>query len=248
MSTDVTTLVLTNSTVISNTSTGNSGGGINSYSGTLTLTNSTVSGNSALRYGGGILNFGGGTLTLSNSTVSGNSADIAGGGILNDVGTADMVNTIIAGNSAPTSADCSGFLTSIGHNLIGNNSGCGFTVITGDLVNIDSKLGPLQDNGGPTFTHALLPGSPAIDHVPPENCLVTTDQRGVARPQGVACDIGAFEVIEGDANGDGVVDGADLRVVAAALGASDGADLSGDGLVDIFDLVQVGINFGRGGP
>ena len=242
------TLVLTNSTVISNTSTGNSGGGINSYSGTLTLTNSTVSGNSALRYGGGILNFGGGTLTLSNSTVSGNSADIAGGGILNDVGTADMVNTIIAGNSAPTSADCSGFLTSIGHNLIGNNSGCGFTVITGDLVNIDSKLGPLQDNGGPTFTHALLPGSPAIDHVPPENCLVTTDQRGVARPQGVACDIGAFEVIEGDANGDGVVDGADLRVVAAALGASDGADLSGDGLVDIFDLVQVGINFGRGGP
>ena len=64
----------------------------------------------------------------------------------------------------------------------------------------------------------------------------------------MACDIGAFEVIEGDANGDGVVDGADLRVVAAALGASDGADLSGDGLVDIFDLVQVGINFGRGGP
>ena len=59
---------------------------------------------------------------------------------------------------------------------------------------LDPLLGPLQDNGGPTFTHALLPGSPAIDHIPAENCEVTTDQRGVARPQGAACDIGAYEL------------------------------------------------------
>jgi hypothetical protein len=68
------------------------------------------------------------------------------------------------------------------------------------LVNVDPKLGPLQDNGGPTFTRALLPGGPAIDAVRIEKCTdsnanaITTDQRGVARPQGVACDIGAYEV------------------------------------------------------
>ena len=66
---------------------------------------------------------------------------------------------------------------------------------TGDLVGLYPLLSPLQDNGGTTFTHALLPRSPAIDHIPPENCEVTTDQRGVARPQGAACDIGAYEFV-----------------------------------------------------
>ena len=77
---------------------------------------------------------------------------------------------------------------------------CGFTG-TGDIVDTDPLLGPLQDNGGPTFTHALLPGSPAIDAVPVAECTdpdgnpLTMDQRGSHRPSGVGCDKGAFELV-----------------------------------------------------
>ena len=187
------TLILTISTVSSNASTGNSGGGINSSSGTLTVTNSTISGNTARRYGGGILTWGGGNLTLTNSTISNNTADIGGGGILNDVGTAgtaDLTNTIIAGNAAPTGPDCWGPPTSLGNNLDSDGT-CNLTA-TGDLRNIDPMLGPLQNNGGPTLTHALLAGSPAID-TGDDTAAPHTDQRGVLRPQGLASDIGAYE-------------------------------------------------------
>jgi hypothetical protein len=88
--------------------------------------------------------------------------------------------------------NCSGSVDSLGYNLTDDTS-CGFTA-TGDLVVADAMLGPLQDNGGPTETHDLLPGSLAIDaggSCPPP----TTDQRGVVRPQGVACDIGAVEFV-----------------------------------------------------
>ena len=88
--------------------------------------------------------------------------------------------------------DCRGTLTSLGHNLIGDDTGCGFAPVTGDLVNSVPLLGLLRDNGGPTFTHALLPGSPAIDAGDDARCP-STDQRGVPRPQGAACDIGAYE-------------------------------------------------------
>ena len=79
---------------------------------------------------------------------------------------------------------------------------------------------------------------------------MTTDQRGVPRPQGGGCDIGAFEFrLPGDANGDGMVNAADLTAVAAALGGKGGpADLNLDGVVDILDLAFVAINLGRGGP
>ena len=202
------TVTMTSSTVSNNTAVFG-GGGINNY-GRMTLTNTTVSGNRAagnrfVSLGGGISNEASrlsrpdgsttlftGVLTLINSTVSGNIAEIWGGGISNQT-TADLVNTIIAGNSAPRSPDCSGPYTSQGHNLIGTNDGCSFAIATGDLLNVDPHLGPLQDNGGPTFTHALLSGSPAID-AGDNSAAPTADQRGVCRPQGTASDIGSYEL------------------------------------------------------
>ena len=171
-----------------------SGGGIYNIS-TLTLTNSTVSGNSAGFRGGGIRNQS--PLTMINSTISNNTGG-DGGGIYNDGNSVKSSNTIIAGNFSSNGPDYSGQATSLGYNLVGNTSGnTGFNDPT-DLLNQNPLLGPLQDNGGPTFTHALLPGSPAIDA---GNSTLTTDQRGFARPFDSAfysnaangSDIGAFE-------------------------------------------------------
>jgi hypothetical protein len=93
-------------------------------------------------------------------------------------------------------------LTSQGHNLVGNKTGCTVTATTGDLFGtgaspINPQLGPLANNGGTTQTHALLSGSPAINAGDSAGCPAT-DQRGIARPQGVACDIGAHEVLAVD--------------------------------------------------
>ena len=117
--------------------------------------------------------------------ISGNSAT-NGGGIRN-TGTANVVNTIIDNN---TGGDCSGAVTSLGHNLDSDNT-CGLAG-AGDISNTNPFLGPLQDNGGHTFTHALLAGSPAIDSGD-DTAAPATDQRGVARPLGAASDIGAYE-------------------------------------------------------
>lgn len=186
------TLTLANSTVSGNTASVDGGGILNSF-GILTLTNSTVSGNTATSSNGGGINNFRGTLTLTNSTISSNTAPFFGGGIVNNLDTVDLVNTIIANNSGVNCSLVSGSITSLGNNLDSDGT-CGLTEPT-DLPNTDPMLGPLQDNGGPTETHALLPASPAIDHIPPENCVVTTDQRGVPRPQGAACDIGAYEFV-----------------------------------------------------
>ena len=197
------TLTLTDSTISGN-SAGSGAGGIYN-GGALTLTNSTVSGNSADSRGGGISNEHGGTLTLNNSTISGNTADSSGGGIMNFDGTINVKNTIIAGNIASNAGpDCSATLTSQGHNLVQNTSGCTVTGdLTGNITSQDPFLGLLADNGGPTLTHALLPGSPAIDSGddsvlgPPLN--LATDQRGhgYTRRYGTHVDIGAFEVQPG---------------------------------------------------
>ena len=190
------TLTLTNTTVSDNIASdpfgGNGGGILNQFGATLTLTNSTVSGNTAISQsgvsqGGGI--FSNGTLTIINSTFSGNTASNGGG--IASFGTAQLVNTIIA--NSLSGGDCAvNFLTSLGHNVDTDNT-CKLTD-PNDLPDVDPLLGPLADNGGLTQTHALLAGSPAIDAVPVADCTVTTDQRGVARPQGAACDIGAFEL------------------------------------------------------
>jgi len=193
------TLTVTNCTLSGN-SAAEQGGGISS-GGTLTVTNCTLSGNlvagSFALGGGGIENDGTGTLTVTNCTLSGNSATgsfALGGGILSQGGTATLANTIIAGNTAPTGPDVYGPVTSLGYNIIGNKSG-GSGFVATDLLNVNPLVGPLQNNGGPTQTMALLPGSPAVDAG--SNSLIpsgiTTDQRGDPRDvNGV--DIGAFEV------------------------------------------------------
>jgi hypothetical protein len=175
------------------------GGGIfNDASTSQTVTNSTLSANSAAE-GGGIFNYFG-ALTVASCTLSGNSATSEAGGIYNHDGASvtTAVNTIFAGNAASSGPDLSGSLVSQGHNLIGDGTGgSGYdpTDLVGTSDNpIDPKLGPLQDNGGPTFTMALLPDSPAIDAGDPTGAP-EWDQRGPGYPRVVngKIDIGAYE-------------------------------------------------------
>src|SRR5207245_9530682 len=129
------------------------------------LTNSTVSGNTSGNQGGGIVNAG--MLTLTNSTVTANTSGPTGGAIYNFGGaTANIKNTIVANNTVNSGAgpDLGGTFNSQDYNLIGNTSGSRFTGATmHNITGLDPQLGPLASNGGPTMTHALLPGSPAID-------------------------------------------------------------------------------------
>jgi hypothetical protein len=188
------TVTISSSTVSGNSAGGYYGGGGGIYNddyGTLTLNNATVSGNSAIYAGGGIYNDEDGTLTLNNATVSGNSVYNGDGGGIVNYGALHARNTIIAGNIRPFGrpSDLNGSLSSSGHNLIGNTQGgSGFDPT--DLLNVDPLLGPLQDNGGPTKTHALLAGSPALNAGDPSQ-LGVADQRGVVRTGGV--NIGAYQ-------------------------------------------------------
>jgi len=188
-------LTVLNSTISGNTATGNPGGGILN-AGDAIVTNSTISGNSTSSSGGGIGN-GSYSLTVKDNTFSGNSAT-SGGAIFNWTGgTTQVGDTVLnAGASGGTLFDNSGTITSLGYNLASDNGG-GFLTATGDQINTDPMLGPLQGNGGPTFTHGLLPGSPAIDagdpsFTPPPDF----DQRGLGFPRVVngRIDIGSFEV------------------------------------------------------
>ena len=193
------TLYLFNSTVSDNQS--SSGAGIFNAEGTVVITNSTISGNSARGTGGGINKLGG-TIHINNATISNNSDnketdDPIAGGIHNEAGgTVNLKNSIVAQNNNGGS-DCNGTITSSGYNLMGDISGCTFTPSDGDMINVDAQLGPLQDNGGLTFTHALKIGSPAINRGNPPSCEdhqgspLDSDQRFYPRVQ--RCDIGAFE-------------------------------------------------------
>jgi hypothetical protein len=191
---------ISSSTISGNTASGN-GGGI--YNDTiLTLFNSTVSGNTTGQHGGGVYNQSG-KLTLDNVTIAANQVDAAvgnGGGIAIKSGQFEAKNTLIGDNTdAKGDNDCFNWgqpVDSQGYNLVENpHTNCVFTS-TGDRTGVDPKLGALSDNGGPTMTHELLSGSPAIDAGTCSTIagsLVLVDQRGVARPSGAQCDIGAFE-------------------------------------------------------
>jgi hypothetical protein len=204
---------ITNSTISANVATmdpAGGGGGIYSEN-NLTITNSTVSGNAA-SLGGGIKNvqahyfFLPGGANITNCTIASNSAS-QGGGIHSASPITASKNSIIARNSSANGPDVKGDLASNGFNLIGDNSGATIsTAQASDQIGtsaspIDPLLGPLQNNGGPTFTHALLLGSPAIDKG--ESSGSTSDQRGFGRrkdvaalanaPGGDGADIGAFE-------------------------------------------------------
>jgi len=174
---------------------GGEGGGIYSEGGVVSLVNSTVSGNTAQDWGGGV--FATGTLYVTSSTVSGNTAPWAGGIVGRDV---LLANSVVDGDCTPRWSDESATsFTSFGYNIESPGDTCGFDQAS-DQVNVgadDLKLGPLQDNSGPTETHALGAGSVAIDQIPAEDCEVETDQRGLPRPAGTTdpkrCDVGAFE-------------------------------------------------------
>ncbi len=203
------TLNMNRCTVSGNTtqSSGSGGSGIYNFDGgAVNLTNCTISGNTITNaligwsQGAGIENYSGGQVTLENCTLADNHINSAvgpaqGGGFYNGSGsTMVFQNTIVAGNTANgggNNGSNGGTVTSNGYNIDSLNE-CGFTG-TGDLVNTNPNLGPLQDNGGPTLTMALPAGSPAID-TGTSVSGVTTDQCGVARPQGSGCDRGAYEL------------------------------------------------------
>jgi hypothetical protein len=199
---------------------GGTGGGIYNE-GTLTVANSTISSNKAFD-GGAIQNLNlssdtPSTITIRNSTILSNTALAVGGGLhVSPVGvpgaTINLQNSIIARNTDDAgSPDCFGSYTSKGYNLVGNSEGCTINQAQGDRIGtsstpIDPKLSPLQNNGGLTWVHLPLHGSPAIDAIPlgQENCLPPSyDQHNGARPLdgdgslAHDCDIGAIEVETG---------------------------------------------------
>jgi predicted outer membrane repeat protein len=170
--------------ILSNTSS-NSGGGIFN-AGALSLANITISGNvSTSGSGGGI--YSARTSVLTYTTVASNTAASGGGGIHWANGTALLNNTIVANNGT---ANCSGALTSNGHNLDSDDT-CSLTSTT-DITSTNPLLGPLTYDRG-TWVHPLLDGSPAINAGDCVPAVTTVDQRGVTRPEGGACDIGAYE-------------------------------------------------------
>lgn len=236
-------MTISNSAITGNTAVVG-GGFTNGINATMVVvTNTTISGNTA-DTGGGFLNIG--AMTLASSTVAGNVAEVGGG--LTNGGELTMENTIVADNSDENCFGNGEFISN-GHNLDDDDS-CGLDAAS-DLTNVDPHLGPLADNGGATSTHALLPGSPAIDNAgecPPPD----TDQRLVIRPQGAACDIGAFELeggepkATGDVNDDRRVDSVDALLilqfdagVLGTLSSPGNADANGDGRVNSIDAALV---------
>jgi len=183
------------------------------------------------------------TLTITNCTFCENTAQ-HGGGMRTSGSSLTMRNTILAANGPD---DCDGPVSSAGYNLEGGTS-CGCTEAT-DQQDTDPMLGPLADNGGPTLTHALLPGSPALDVIPWPGAPAT-DQRGFLRPYPVGglADIGAVEMqtaySRGDVNGDGSIDLLDVvlcQQIASGLvrGTAEqrwAADMDRDGDVDADDV------------
>ena len=192
------TLTITNSTIAGNDAPSLVGGVLNS-GGTLVMTNSLIIGNDGPV--GGVIVESGGTATILNCTITKNgglSSVVGGLGIY--ISTVNLKNTIVArnGNPPPPFAnfgiiadDVGGIVNSQGNNLIGNSTG-GSGFIVSDLLNVNPQFGGFANNGGGTYTVSLLPTSPAIN-AGNNTGAPATDQRGVARPNGAAVDIGSYE-------------------------------------------------------
>jgi Dockerin type I domain len=249
----------------------------NNMHGRYSVNASTISGNSAGHAGGGIY-LGLGHLEVTSSTITGNRAGIGvfnygndrGGGIGTQYGQyIHLDHSIVAGNSGRGSvaSNASGVLTLL-YSLVGVGQGSTiFSQIGGQVgtsdAPVDPKLGPLANNGGPTWTHAPLPGSPAIDAGDVSTFIVwhdavpDFDQRGApfARLSGPQIDIGAVEyepipsTVFGDFNLDGVVDAADYSVWRDHLGnivtPYTSADGNGNGVVDAADYEVWKSHFGQ---
>jgi hypothetical protein len=193
-----TTTTILRSTISGNVS-NDVGGGIRAL-GNMTITNSTISGNRSTGWHGGAIFQTDGNITITNSTIANNIApDWApstffigqfGGSF---VPTLTLTNTIITGNQWYA---CERFASGTAANVVsgGNNlvQDASCNPAASDLVITDAKIDSLGNNGGPTWTHALLAGSPAIDSANDAACPAT-DQRGIIRPQDTHCDIGSYE-------------------------------------------------------
>jgi predicted outer membrane repeat protein len=181
------TVTVHNSTLVENYA--DEGGGIRNGA-VLTVSNSTLVGNvaSGLDGGGGIYNFG--TATVINSTLASNTANKINGAGINNNGTLTLQNSIVA--NSRNGANCNGGVMNGGGNLSFPDPSC-------PGINADPHLGPLQNNGGPTFTMAILPTSAALDAGFDPTCMTAPvdhrDQRGIVRPQGLHCDSGAYELL-----------------------------------------------------
>ncbi len=175
------------------------GGGIKNNNGQVYLNNTTFSGNSAHRDGGAI-HTSGGYLDLFNVTIADNTVLNSGGGISNSLTTLNSYDSLLGNNVATFGPNCGGDFNSMGYNLIADTAGCTYTGGAGDLTGVNPLLDVLKNNGGPTLTYALLPGSPAFNAGNPSGCIgtygvmLTTDQRGFPRTLGPRCDIGAVEM------------------------------------------------------
>ena len=250
-------MIIRDSTIVDNES-GNSGGGIENRFGNIIIENSTISNNSTgLVGGGGIANFsdtGSDGIVISNSTLALNSSlnpypTTGGNAIYNSrygedgtfSGRLVIKNSIITGDGSEH-ALCVGPITSSGYNITTDDS-CSLTDST-DQPNTDPLIGLLQDNGGRTFTHAPLFGSPAIDAIPIDDCTdvdsnpVVSDQRGRARPEQIDgnCDIGSVEIniSDSDTDGDGINDGDEVSQGTDP----NNPDTDGDGLNDGDEATQ----------
>ncbi len=232
--------------------TANFGGAIGIQGGDITLINSTISGNTANIWGGGIHTGFNAAVTMRNNTVTNNTAGTGGGGIYNTfVGTVTLHNNIVAANSAPAGSQCLNDTTLGGtvinadsYNIFGTGGDAGGCPAGAtDIVpagTIGTILSPLADNNGPTLTHALVAGSPALDAANAGNCPAD-DQRGFLRgfnsvgavnsPQVGDCDIGSFEFSPDPAYDSTPAVGAALDLGTTAVGTE---------ISTILEIIEVG--------
>lgn len=260
------TVHISQSTFIGNTS-GSFGGAVYMWDSVgSTIRNSTFTDNATTAgagRGGAFYAAGVSSVSVVNSTITENSS--ANGGGFWVQGTLTLANTILYGNSATVAGpDCSvltGPASSTGSNVIGSTVDCTITTTATDLIGVDPMLAPISDNGGPVQTFALQQGSPAVDAGNTATCEAT-DARGITRPQGTGCDIGAYEALQLTVAGVTAAEGAALAfpvTLSSALPAgfadvtvtyttADGTSSPATAGTDYTPVTASALTFTAGGP